>query len=262
MRKYIYLYIRAFKQSLMSEMQYRTNFFTWVMVHSLNAVIQILFFRIIYQNINQINGWTFYQVLLVLAVHKCVISIGSLTFFPMMYQFANKVKTGDFDMQLVKPASPLFLAAFSSVDIEDFQNFLNSIILMIVCLTQLRPISLIPNLFLGVVMMFFALVFLFSILIFLQSLTFRFINVIDVRYFFWSFINMSEYPAKAITKIPSLVRALLVPAIMISSIPAEVLFGRWEPTWIVGIAGVSMMLFFLSRQFFYHQLKLYSSASS
>ena len=262
LRKYFYLYLRTFKQSLMTEMQYRVNFFTWVTIHSVNIIVQILFFRIIYQNIDQINGWTFYQVLLVLAVHKCVITIGSLTFFPVMYQFANKIKTGDFDLQLIKPVSPLFLATFSWVDIEDFQNLINSLILMTVCLTQLKPISLIPNLFLGVIMMFFALLFLFSLLVSLQSLAFRFINVINVRYFFWSFINMSEYPAKAIIRVPSIIRALLFPAILISSVPAEVLFGRWELGWIIGIASVSITLFFLSRQFFYHQLKMYSSASS
>lgn len=67
--------------SLMSNMTHKENFLTWVLVHSTSLITLIIFFKLVYSNINQINGWNQYQSLLVLGTGTLIAGLGSLTFF-------------------------------------------------------------------------------------------------------------------------------------------------------------------------------------
>ncbi len=262
MKKYLKIYTRIFKLSAMNEMINRENFWTWAIIHSLTMVSMILFFKIIYGGTSSINGWTEYQSLLVLGVGSLVTGLGSLTFFPFMYNFGRDIDEGDLDMRLLKPLDILFQSAFNLVDFEDFIVVPNSLLLIVYALWKLHPSHLLINI-IGFIPIFISgMVILFSLLTLIQSLAFKLIKVDSVASFYWSIVNISKYPAKAIKGIGLIGTTLLVPIAVISSLPAEILFGRWDWIWIVGSIISAIILFILSRWVFMSSLRHYSSASS
>ncbi|MEK7101359.1 MAG: ABC-2 family transporter protein [Patescibacteria group bacterium] len=262
LKKYFSIYLNIFKMSFMSEMTHKENFLTWVAVHSVSLLTLIIFFKLVYANVTQINGWNQYQSLLVLGTGTLITGLGSLTFFPFMYGFSREIQKGEFDFKLTKPLNILFQSAFRWVDIEDLMVTPNAILLIIYSVWKLQPQNILLNTLGYVLMLTSSMLFLFSILTLIQSLAFRFIHINSVTDFYWSLVNITKYPAKAIKNVSQVALYALVPLAIVSSVPSEVLMGRWEPVWIISSLALSAVSFMVSYQVFMSSLKHYSSASS
>ena len=262
LKKYFSIYLNIFKMSFMSEMTHKENFLTWIAVHSISLLTLIIFFKLVYANVTQINGWNQYQSLLVLGTGTLITGLGSLTFFPFMYGFSREIQKGVFDFKLAKPLNILFQSAFRWVDIEDLMVTPNAILLIIYSIWKLQPQNILLNTLGYVIMLISSMLFLFSILTLIQSLAFRFIQINSVTDFYWSLVNITKYPAKAIKNVSQVALYALVPLAIISSVPSEVLMGRWEPVWIIGSLVLATVSFIISYRVFMSALRHYSSASS
>lgn len=243
-------------------MAYRENFWTWALIHTVSLLSLIIFFKVIYQGTTSINGWGEYQSLLVLGVGTLITGLGSLTFFNFMYDFGREVGDGSFDLRLTKPLDIQFQSACSWIDVEDFINIPSSLILISYSLWRLNPPYLIFNIIGFGILLTSSMVILFSLLTFLQSFAFKLIKVDSLANFYWAIVNIGKYPAKAIRNVGKVGMTLLVPIALISSVPAEVLFGRYEILWIAGSLVGAATLFIISRKVFMSSLRHYSSASS
>jgi len=246
----------------MSEMTNKENFFTWIAVHSISLLTLIIFFKLVYANVTQINGWSQYQSLLVLGTGTLITGLGSLTFFSFMYGFSREIEKGEFDFKLAKPLNILFQSAFRWVDIEDLVVVPNALLLIIYAVWKLQPQNLLLNIFGYLVLLTSSMLFLFSILTLIQSLAFKFIKINSVTDFYWSIVNITKYPVKAIKNVSQIALYALVPLAIISSVPSEVLMGKWEPAWIIGSLSLAIISFIISRHVFMSSLRHYSSASS
>lgn len=260
--KYIKFYLLAFKMALIEQMTFRENFFMWIFIHSISLLTYIVFFRIVFSQVVQINGWGINETLLVLGTGELITGIGSLTFFPFMYGFSNEVAKGEFDFKLAKPIDPHFYAAFGYPDIEDMTVVPISLILIGYAVSNLKIQSLGLNFVGFLILLICSLVILFSLLTLFQSLAFKYVRVERARDLFWSIADLTKYPAKSIRSASLLITAFLLPVALISSVPAETLFGRWDWPWIFGsilLAGASLII---SRKIFQDGIHNYSSASS
>ena len=261
-KKYLSIYSSIFKMSFMSEMTHKENFLTWIAVHSVSLLSIVVFFKVVYSNTNSINGWTQYQTLMVLGTATLMTGLGSLTFFPFMYGFSREIQRGEFDFKLAKPLNILFQSAFRWVDTEDLAVTPTGLLLIWYSLANLKPENLPLNIIGFLLMVTSSMVILFSLLTIIQSLAFRHVQINSVTDFYWSIINITKYPAKAIKNVSQATLYSPVPIGIISSVPSEVLFGRWEPVWITGSLFSAFVLFIFSRWIFMSSLRHYSSASS
>jgi len=228
----------------MSEMTHKENFLTWIAVHSVSLLSIVVFFKVVYSNTNSINGWTQYQTLMVLGTATLMTGLG------------------EFDFKLAKPLNILFQSAFRWVDTEDLAVTPTGLLLIWYSLANLKPENLPLNIIGFLLMVTSSMVILFSLLTIIQSLAFRHVQINSVTDFYWSIINITKYPAKAIKNVSQATLYSLVPIGIISSVPSEVLFGRWEPVWITGSLFSAFVLFIFSRWIFMSSLRHYSSASS
>lgn len=261
MKRYLFHYFRIFRISFMNEMTDRVNFLTWGVVHTVAMLTFVVLFQIIFSQIKEINGWSQYQVLLVLGIGTLIGGLGSLTFFAFMYDHPREVRNGDFDFKLTKPLDVHFQAAFSSVDIDDLSVVPNGIILIIYSLTKLPGFNPL-NLVIFLILLVCSMIILFSILTLLESLAFKFIAIDSLTNFYWSIVNVTKNPIKAYKNFSIILSAILLPVALISSVPAEVLFGRYEWNWIAASIISAVVLFIFSRWVFQKALLDYSSASS
>ena len=62
-KKYLKLYKTFLKYSLIGEMAYKTDFITQIIVELGHAAILVVFFQILYSNVSEIAGWSYYEVL-------------------------------------------------------------------------------------------------------------------------------------------------------------------------------------------------------
>lgn len=261
MKRYLSYYFRIFQISFMNEMTDRVNFLTWGVVHTVALLTFVVLFKIIFSQISEINGWSQYQVLLVLGIGTLIGGLGSLTFFSFMYDHPQEVRNGDFDFKLTRPLDVHFQAAFSSIDIDDLSVVPSGIILIIYSLTKLSGFTF-SGLVIFLILLVCSMLILFSILTLLESLAFKFIAIDSLMNFYWSMVNVTKDPIKAYKNFSVILTAFLLPVALISSVPAEVLFGKYEWNWIATSIISAVVLFIFSRWIFQRALHDYSSASS
>ena len=246
----------------MSEMEYRENFWTWSVIHSISLLTMIVFITSIYANTTSINGWTHHQSLLVLGIGTLLSGLGSLTFFSFMYQFGGQIQRGEFDARLTRPVNVLFQSAICWVDIEDIVVVPTSLLLITYAIWKINPPHLFLNIFISLALIACSLFILFSVLTLIQSLAFKHIRVDSATNFYWSVVNIAKYPAKAIKNVSRLSLIFLTPIALISSVPAEALQGIFDIPWIISSLVFSVLLFITSYKVFCSSLRHYSSASS
>ncbi|PJA21193.1 hypothetical protein COX59_04740 [Candidatus Beckwithbacteria bacterium CG_4_10_14_0_2_um_filter_47_25] len=141
MKRYFKLYLSFIKNCLIREMEFRSNFIWHNLVSLIWAVVVMLVFFFIYQQVNTVNGWTMEAVLLLTAVYFLVDRIFDSFFEINFDNFVPLVNTGQLDLILIKPASSQFFVSlrhFSFAMI--FSNLTMAGAIIYLSLTYFSPI--------------------------------------------------------------------------------------------------------------------------
>jgi len=120
-RRVLYLYFRCLGQQMKAIMAYEADF----IVLMLSAVlVQLAGFAVIwaiFQRIPSVNGWTFWQVVMMYALIYVTEGVGSL-FFEGTWRLSSQVYTGQFDQILLRPVSPIVQVLAGAVGFNGLGN--------------------------------------------------------------------------------------------------------------------------------------------
>ena len=163
MKKLLKIYQRIFKISFMVHLTDRENFFAWCAVRIIGSITTIVFINSVFTRVQSINGWSQDQSLLVMGVGLLIAGLGSLTFFPFMYEFGKKILKGEFDATLTKPINTLFISAFCWVDLEEVISIPISIFLIVYAVNRIGPSNILFNIILFLMLIIASLLILFSV---------------------------------------------------------------------------------------------------
>src|SRR6266498_4085094 len=72
MRRYIEIYSIMLRNSLIREMSFKANFLLWMIVEILWFCGQIVFFSIIFGQVDHIGDWTKWEVVLLVGTHQII----------------------------------------------------------------------------------------------------------------------------------------------------------------------------------------------
>src|SRR4030065_1532220 len=101
--RYMRLYKAFFFQVLKEDMIYRSNFLTLVVMDIGLVSISVILFKVIYGHVNTIAGWTFHQSIILIGTVGIVREMAYLTFRRGFLELGNHIRTGTFDMFMVRP---------------------------------------------------------------------------------------------------------------------------------------------------------------
>ncbi|MFB6190730.1 MAG: ABC transporter permease [Candidatus Nanohaloarchaea archaeon] len=107
-RKYLRIYWLYFKQFWKTRLIYKADFLTGFAAHSLSVVFSLLFLTLLFTQVDQIQGWTFNQMLFLAGVGGFIMNLHHIFLFNIYRLGDDYVVTGDFDRFLLRPLSPLF----------------------------------------------------------------------------------------------------------------------------------------------------------
>src|SRR5574344_1421723 len=136
--KYIFLYIEFLKQNIKVMLEYKTDFIIGVFSTLISQFYGIFFVWVIFENIKQINGWTFYQITFVYGLLTLAKGI-DMFFFDNLHALGHEyVKEGKFDIFLIRPLSSLFQLVASYTQQDGLGLFLLGIIVVCKSLSELH----------------------------------------------------------------------------------------------------------------------------
>jgi len=81
MRRYIEIYSIMLRNSLIRELSFKANFLLWMVVEVLWFCGQIVFFSIIFSNVDRIGDWTKWEVVLLIGTHQMIAQLFQAFFF-------------------------------------------------------------------------------------------------------------------------------------------------------------------------------------
>jgi ABC-2 type transport system permease protein len=107
---YAGLYVTYLRCLLGAWTQYRADFVISMASAALHDGSSLLFLGVIFDNIHQLEGWSFHEILLIFGLMATTRSLAN-SFLDVPHRIGGYVQHGDLDRLLVRPPAPLFQIA-------------------------------------------------------------------------------------------------------------------------------------------------------
>ena len=112
------------RNSLIREMSFKANFMLWMIVEVLWFCGQIVFFSIIFGQVDQIGDWSKWEVVLLVGTHQMIAQLFQAFFFVNVANVPELVRTGKLDSLLVLPIDSQFAVSTKQFGLDSVLNAL------------------------------------------------------------------------------------------------------------------------------------------
>ena len=140
MRRYIEIYSIMLRNSLIREMSFKANFLLWMIVEVLWFCGQIVFFSIIFGQVDRIGDWTKWEVVLLVGTHQMIAQLFQAFFFVNVANIPELVRTGKLDSLLVLPIDSQFAVSTKQFGLDSIVNAILGGVVVCVSLSQLGTV--------------------------------------------------------------------------------------------------------------------------
>ena len=106
------VYWTLIKMQFLSELEYRGVFNFMLLAKILNFGSQYVVIWLMFHSFQDINGWTFYEVIFLRALFGIVYSLSSCLFHNAVVKMPEKIASGEFDAFLTRPVNSLLYYNF------------------------------------------------------------------------------------------------------------------------------------------------------
>src|SRR3954465_14058626 len=140
MRRYLEIWGIMLRNSLIRELSFKINFILWLIVELLWFCGQIVFFGIIFGQVDHIGDWSQWEVILLIGTHQMIAQIFQAFFFVNVSNIPELVRTGKLDSLLVLPLDSQFAVSTKQFGLDSVINALIGVFVVIISLRQLHVV--------------------------------------------------------------------------------------------------------------------------
>jgi len=264
MRRYLEIWGIMLRNSLIREMSFKANFILWMIVEVLWFCGQIVFFSIIFGEVDRIGDWSKWEVVLLLGTHQMIAQLFQALFFVNVSNIPELVRTGKLDSLLVLPIDSQFAVSTKQFGLDSVLNAILGGVVVIVSLSHLQVRPSAGMVLLYLVAVGFGVTLHYSIMLSLAAVSFWIVRAQGLVYGYFNFLHIARYPDVIFPRVFRFIFGWIIPVVIVANIPARLLIKPLgQPGWLMfhlSIAG--SIAFCLSRIFWRFALRHYSSASS
>lgn len=268
-RRYGRVFGTFFRNALVREASFRSNFIITLVTRGFWFVVQIVLFDLIFRKVPQINDWTRPEYFGFMATGMLVNAIVEAFFMPNCARFSELIRTGDLDFALLKPIDTQFLVSLEKLELAMVTQLLFALGLLGYSLVQAgRPVQPTAAV-LYVLLIIAAVAFFYSLMIGLAATSIFFgrnQGLLD----FWFYVTIfARYPSSIYSGSPAgevlrFAFSYVIPILLVVTVPARVLLGKsLQPSWLSGLTLLAAAISFVAARIVFHwSLRHYRSASS
>jgi ABC-2 type transport system permease protein len=267
MGRYLRLLGALGRYGLARELAFRGNLIAKVAVEFLWLAILLIFYLTVFRNTSEVAGWSEQRYLFFVGCYFALSALVETFFLSNCNEFADLVRSGDLDFLLLQPIDEQFLVTCRSIDWSTLPNVLVGATVMVVSLWRMDDWSFDPlKLGLFVAMFLCGLGLAYGFLVLLTAASVWLVRNQSLYELWWLFSSLMRYPREIFQgRIVAPVGwffSFVVPAMLVISVPADVMVRAFDP-WVVGFtAAATIVLLLVSRKVFRLALQRYRSASS
>ena len=263
-RRYIEIYSIMLRNSLIRELSFKANFLLWMLVEVLWFVGQIVFFSIIFGNVDRIGDWTKWEVVLLIGTHQMISQLFQAFFFVNVANIPELVRTGKLDSLLVLPIDSQFAVSTKQFGLDSVVNAALGGAVVGVSLSKLGIIPTPMSILLYTVALGLGIAVHYSIMLSLAAVSFWIVRAQGLVYGYFNFLNIARYPDSIFPRLFKAIFTWIIPVVIVANVPARLLAKSFDqPSWLMfKLVVASSIIFGLSRAFWRFALRRYASASS
>jgi ABC-2 type transport system permease protein len=262
-KKHLALWGLLIKNSLMSQLEYRANFYSGIAMELGYFLAKIVYMIVIYKTGVSINGLTPDEVLVFFGTYMIATGPYAGLYAMNLFNIGHHVQSGDLDMMLVKPVSLQFMLTLKRSDMSLFTTdvVLGSVAVTVGLIRMGMPVGVWSILgYLGYIVS--GSLIAYSLFLLPQVLAFKLVKTNSLAGLVDSSWDFNNLPMGIYNRLIQQIGVFVLPIFVITNFPALFLLRKMEPLYVVwGILG-PIVWFTLTSYLFNRGLKHYQSASS
>lgn len=251
-----------YRTSVQTDVEYRADFFTRVIASLLGLVGTLGGLWVAFQYTSQIKGWSFAQVLVLLAVYHVMNGLIEMFIAPNMREIMKQVRDGTLDFVLLKPVSSQFMATFRTVNIWQSSSLLIGIGIATFALRKLSVAVGWHQAGMFALTLLAGLAIVYSFWLVLVTLTFWFVRLENIEQIVWQAFEAGRYPVEIYPNWLRMTLTYVVPIAFIITVPGQALSGRLPDSFVWTSLLVGLGALIASSAFWRFGLRSYTGASS
>lgn len=256
------IWLASIRYSLVRAMMFRGDFLMWALVEFFWMAVNVLLVGVIYRHTDSIAGWNEHQMLLLVGSTLLVQRLLMAFFWSNLFELGRNVRSGHFDFFLAQPGSPLFMVSTRKFDLDGLVNVPVALAIVVYAARQLGLSPDLGQMAVYALAIFCGLVIHYATLLAIISLVFWLQSAKGVEGGYFGLTEFSRLPRAALRGVASVVFVYALPVVVVSNVPARVLFHGPEPGHLLWLAGAAVFWFTVAVFVFHAGLRRYSSASS
>ncbi len=247
--------------SLITAIQYRSNFVVEMLVSAGTAFMGLVPLIFVFDHATDLGGWTLHESMLVTAFFLLLSGLVGAFVAPNLNAVVEAVRKGSFDYLLIRPVDAQLLASAQRVAPARLWEVLAAVIVGGFAFREL-PAPTLGGVLAAAGMLMAGLAAMYSVWISVICLSFRFVRVDNLSFLLGAITDAGRWPITVYKGWARLALTVVVPVALTTSYPAMALLGRMDGSLAVQALGIAAALLVISRALWVRSLRRYTSASS
>jgi ABC-2 type transport system permease protein len=262
MRRYVRIFREFFRACFVEELEYRSEFLGNFISSFFGIGIAILTVNIFFYQTDQLGGWTYADVLVLLGVFNTLRGLIDFALRPNMPRLLEHVRRGTLDYILTKPVDSMFYVSFRHLVFWRLIDVLLGLGVIGYGLVEKHYIPSLVDVVVFIVTITASFVLIYSLWMMLMTTSFWVIRIDDLSFIFDSFFETARFPIGMYRGWVRVVLTYVLPAAVITNMPALSLLGKWNMATALIAVLLALVFLWLARRFWRFALRFYTSASS
>lgn len=259
MKKYWILFLAFRKIQIMKMFEYRGDFWFWMIVSLMWTAFNFFYFGLIFSQGNGLEGWSYDHIMLLIAFFTMIDAFTWSVFYPNMREYSKEIFDGQLSKYLLMPVNSIFLILTQHATYHNVPRFLVGFIILLHTIQKIGLSVSLLQIILAFVVFSFGLLLIYSLWFILATFSFWVERLQNINEIMPQFRSVYQVPAKVFTGIPGFIFSYLIPLGLVTTLPSEIILGRYNSTFIVLLVLSSSAFFAISVYFFKISIKKYSS---
>ncbi len=257
--KYIHLWGKLTVNSFMAVLSSRFGASLFLIGKTLRFAFFLIFLLTLFTQTELLASYSQSQMLFFFLTFNFIDTLTQL-FFREVYRFRQMVVSGDFDLVLIKPMSPLFRALVGGADPLDLLMLIPYVGALVYVALQLNVT--VGGAFLYFLLLLNALAIASGFHIFVLALAILTTEIDHTIMIYRDLTSMGRVPVDIYREPLKSIITFVIPVGVMMTFPAKALLGLLSPVFILASCSIGGAFLFLSLRMWKYSLSKYSSASS
>ena len=226
--KRLFFYLKLFpcfvSKSVQSRMSYRLDFFLGLFANALRQSLGFVFIWAVFRGIPEINGWNFYQMMIVYGMQA--ICVGLYEFlFAGVWRVESYVRDGELDRLLLRPISTLFSIMVADVTFHGLGAAFFGLAICIVSLIHLKVVLSVWLILFWMATIVTGTLIYFCLNMFAAVLAFKMTKVSSILMIVTNISEFCKYPTAIYSDGLQILLSFVIPFAFTSYYPAAYILG-------------------------------------